>query len=53
MIQYLPQDEICYRCEHRIGDHDEHQLWVCLEKTGGTFKEYREIIKQLHEKSKV
>jgi hypothetical protein len=32
MDKILPQDSIC-RCRKRIGDHDQYQLWVCLQNS--------------------
>jgi len=42
--RYLPQDEICFICSKRIGDHIDYDLWKCLEKSSFKLREVRNTI---------
>lgn len=35
---YIPQDDVCFVCEKRIGDHDQRELWNCLCQSSRTLK---------------
>jgi len=35
--RYLPQDKKCDFCQNRIGDHEQYQLWRCLDKISESF----------------
>ena len=46
--RYLPQDEYCYECGRRIGDHKDYDWWKCVEKLSSSMRRIKQEVVNRH-----